>query len=154
MTYDVEIIRAAAAPMAASLSRVGQSEIPKALIAGLDKVYSTLRAEGMTGLGCNVAIYRGAGGGLVELQAGVETRRAVAPSAEVAPGETPAGAAARATHWGPYERLGDAHAAIRAWLAAKGLTSDLNWEVYGDWSDDPAGRRTDVCYLINEEAGA
>jgi hypothetical protein len=26
--------------------------------------------------------------------------------------------------------------------------SGTNWEVYGDWDDDPARRRTDVYFLL------
>jgi effector-binding domain-containing protein len=67
---------------------------------------------------------------------------------------TPAGRAAVTAHWGPYDRLGDAYAALAAWLAARGLASRLQWEVYGDWSDDPAKLRTDVYHLIEPEDAA
>jgi hypothetical protein len=28
----------------------------------------------------------------------------------------------------------------------------VNWEVYGDWADDPADRRTDVYFLLRPPA--
>ena len=56
---------------------------------------------------------------------------------------------ATAAHYGPYSRLGDAHAAVRQWCAAQGhaLVGPF-WEIYGHWTDDPAQLRTDVCYLL------
>jgi effector-binding domain-containing protein len=61
----------------------------------------------------------------------------------------PAGQAATTVHRGPYDRLGDAHRAIRTWCAKNG--HDLagpRWEVYGDWRDDPADLETEVFYLL------
>jgi hypothetical protein len=29
----------------------------------------------------------------------------------------------------------------------------VNWEVYGDWDDDPARRRTDVYFLLEASTG-
>jgi len=38
---------------------------------------------------------------------------------------------------------------VRDWCAANGESpAGANWEVYGDWADDPAQRRTEVFYLL------
>ena len=84
------------------------------------------------------------GAGLAGLSA------ALAAAGEVGAAATRAGRAVATTHWGPYEELGAAHRAIAGWIAAQGLASRVNWEVYGDWADDPAQRRTDVFHLIEE----
>ena len=31
---------------------------------------------------------------------------------------------------------------------AHGRLARVNWEVYGDWDDDPAKRRTDIYFLL------
>ena len=39
--------------------------------------------------------------------------------------------------------------AVREWCAEQGHTlAGPNWEVYGDWTDNPAELRTDVFYLL------
>jgi effector-binding domain-containing protein len=64
---------------------------------------------------------------------------------------TPAGTVARTAHFGPYNQLGPAHAAVRKWCKQNGRESVAPyWEIYGDWSDDPAKLRTDVLYLLSE----
>jgi effector-binding domain-containing protein len=65
--------------------------------------------------------------------------------------ETPSGRAATAAHFGSYDLLSEAHAAVREWCAAKGeALAGPNWEAYGHWDDDPARVRTDVFYLLTE----
>jgi effector-binding domain-containing protein len=62
---------------------------------------------------------------------------------------TPAGTVACTVHMGAYQRLGDAHAAIRAWCAQQQRAfAGPNWEIYGHWTDDPEQVRTDVFYLL------
>jgi effector-binding domain-containing protein len=151
-TYEIEIREVTAQPIAAVTQVSLPSEIGKTLIAGLDKVYAVLRLQGVEPLGCNVGLYRDGGDGRVSVCSGVETPHAIEAEGDVAPAATPAGRAAVTTHWGPYEQLGAAHRAIAGWIAAHGLASRLNWEVYGDWADDPGQRRTDVFHLIEEAA--
>ena len=59
------------------------------------------------------------------------------------------GTAISATHFGEYSECGGAYAALEQWLAANARRhSGVSWEVYGDWSDDPAQRRMDVYFLL------
>ena len=63
--------------------------------------------------------------------------------------ETPAGEAAVAVHRGPYNRMIEAHDAIRKWMAANGRESaGHSWEIYGDPAWDPADIETTVVYLL------
>ena len=151
-TYEIDIREVAAQPMAAVTQSALPAEIGKTLIAGLDKVYAVLRLQGVAPLGCNVGLYRDGGDGRVSVCSGVETPHVIEAEGDVAAAATPAGRAAATTHWGPYEELGAAHRAIAGWIAARGLASRLNWEVYGDWADDATQRRTDVFHLIEEVA--
>ena len=71
------------------------------------------------------------------------------PEGEVHAVETPAGEAAVAVHVGPYDRMKDTHDAIHAWRAANNRTfAGKSWEIYGDWSDDPAKLETTIVYLL------
>ena len=152
MSYEIELRDMAAQPIAAVTQLARPNEIGKTLIAGLDKVYAALRAQGVKPLGHNVGVYHDSGGGQVSVCSAVQTPGPIEMAGDVAPATTPAGRAATTTHWGPYEELGAAHRAIAGWIAARGLTSRVNWEVYGDWAEDPAQRRTDVFHLIEEAA--
>lgn len=63
--------------------------------------------------------------------------------------ETPAGEVARTVHFGPYDRLGDAHNAIHAWCAGNNRRiAQASWETYGDWNNDPALLETTIKYLL------
>jgi effector-binding domain-containing protein len=63
--------------------------------------------------------------------------------------ETPGGEVATAVHVGPYDRLGDTHAALRDWANRNRRTfAGKSWEIYGDWNDDPGKLETTVVYLL------
>ena len=40
--------------------------------------------------------------------------------------------------------------AIRRWVSDQGLTPGIDWEVYGDWSDDEAKLMTQIYFLVGE----
>jgi len=80
---------------------------------------------------------------------GVEVTRTFEPAGEVYATETPAGEAAVVVHRGPYDRMNEAHDAIRKWMAANGRESaGHSWEIYGDPTPDPADTETTVVYLL------
>ena len=63
--------------------------------------------------------------------------------------ETPGGEAAVAVHRGPYNRMNEAHDAIRKWMAANRRESaGLSWEIYGDPTPHPADTETTIVYLL------
>ena len=58
-------------------------------------------------------------------------------------------ARAVAVHRGLYNRMNEAHDAIRKWMAANGRKSaGHSWEIYGDPSPNPADTETTVVYLL------
>jgi len=69
------------------------------------------------------------------------------PKAKFMAAETPAGEAAVAVHVGSYDRMKRPHDAIHA-CAARRTTAPLagtSWEIYSDWSDDPAKLEPRLC---------
>jgi effector-binding domain-containing protein len=62
---------------------------------------------------------------------------------------TPAGEAAVAVHRGPYNRMNEAHDAVRKWMAANRREGGgCSWEIYGDPTPGPADTETTVVYLL------
>jgi effector-binding domain-containing protein len=114
----------------------------------LDQVWPLLREQGAS-TGHNVVIYRPGEGGELIIDAGVEVPEGFTPRGEVRPVDTPAGEAATTTHYGDYSGLAAAYAALERWCASSSRPpSGTSWEVYGDWDEDPARRRTDVYLLL------
>ena len=116
-------------------------------------VWKAVKAAQEKDAGRHVAVYRGAGDGLVNVEVGVEVGEAFPGCDEVVGSVTPAGDVATVTHFGPYGRLGEAHQSIRQWCAAESRAlAGTNWEVYGhwvdEWNNDPSRIRTDIFYLL------
>ena len=94
----------------------------------------------------------------MNIEVGVEVDHRSPGAARSSARAPPAGTVATTAHFGPYNRLGEAHEAIHKWCKENGRTPVRPcWEVYGHWDDDPAKLRTDVFYLLQaegESAGA
>jgi effector-binding domain-containing protein len=137
---DVEPRRLAIVKRQATLA-----ELPTVIISALDIIWPFLRQNAVP-TGHNVVVYHDQ---LFNLEIGVEVMADLPPNDEVVASSTPGGSVATVTHWGPYEELTLAHTAIARSCIANGLQiAGLNWEVYGDWEDDPQKRQTDVYYLL------
>jgi effector-binding domain-containing protein len=68
---------------------------------------------------------------------------------EVYATETPGGEAAVALYRGAYNRMNEAHHAIRQWLVANRRESaGHSWEIYADPTPNPANTETTVVYLL------
>jgi hypothetical protein len=118
----------------------------------LGKVWDLIRSQpGLRADGHNIFLYHHPTepGAPILCDFGVEVTRAFEPCGEVYATETPAGQAAVAVHRGPYDRMSEAHDAIRTWMAANGRESaGHSWEIYGDPTPDPADTETTIVYLL------
>jgi len=130
------------------------AQVGQVLAAGA--CYKHLNAIGVGDLGFNVFLYRdeqdrcllNSATGLV-LEIGVQVNRRFSGSDEVLLSSTPGGLVARTTHIGAYDGLSAAHQAVRSWCRENHRAiAGPNWEIYGDWSDDPGQCHTDVVYLL------
>jgi effector-binding domain-containing protein len=118
----------------------------------LDKVWEFIRSQpGLRTDGHNIFLYHHATqpGAPILCDFGVEVTRTFETAGEVYGTETQGGEAAVAVHSGPYNRLNEAHDAIRKWMAANRRESaGHSWEIYGDPTPDPADTETTVVYLL------
>jgi len=118
----------------------------------LDKVWAFVRTHpGLRTDGHNIFLYHHPTqpGALMPCEFGVEVTRTFETAGEVYAAETPKGEAAIAVHRGPYDRMNEAHEAIREWMAANQREfAGHSWEIYGDPTPDPADTETTVVYLL------
>jgi effector-binding domain-containing protein len=114
----------------------------------LDLVWPVLREQGVT-TDHNVVIYYASEEGTLTIDAGVEALTDFTDSGRVRHVSTPSGEAATVAHYGEYSAIPSAYAALESWCTANGRrAAGVNWEVYGDWHEDPAMLRTDVYVLL------
>ena len=116
------------------------------------EVWSFIRSASLPRPGRHLALYLDAQG---SIEVGAEVSEPFAGNDRVHCSQLPAGRVVTATHFGPYARLSEAHAAIRAWCAERGhRCSVVSWEIYGHWEEswntDPSKIRTDVFYLRDD----
>src|SRR6266513_125277 len=119
----------------------------------LNQVYAASRAGAIELDGQNIFVHSGDAHGEADVEFGVGTRRSFDRIGAVVHSTTPSGEVATTTHWGDYADLGAAHDAVVAWCRSQRRSIvGPRWEVYGHWSDNPATRRTDIFYLLKDDA--
>ena len=150
MTYDVLLRQAEAATLAAVGSRIDLEQFGRQITMLLTEVYDFLKQGSARQGGHNVVLYKGIGFSAgAPIEVGVEVSAPFNASGNIVCSATPAGPVATTIHMGPYERLSEAHHAVRKWCADAGYRlAGPHWEVYGDWFDNPDALRTDVFYLL------
>ena len=152
MALPIQLAHVAPIPLAVVRRRVRQSELSAVVPKCCGLVWNFAKAHQLQA-GRHVAVYLNAD---IQLEVGVEVAGSFAEDGEVVNSATPTGLAASVVHFGPYQRLGTAHAAIREWCQANGYQLlGPNWEIYGhwqrDWNDDPSQIRTDVFYRVSRD---
>src|ERR1700736_3280585 len=138
--------------LAAARCEVPPGEVGSAGGPAVGKVWDFIRSQpGLWTDGHNIFLYRHATqpGAPILCDFGVEVTRTFETAGEVYATETPGGEAAVAVHRGPYNRMNEAHDAIRKWIAANRRESaGHSWEFYGDPTPYPADTETTVVYLL------
>ena len=151
-TPNVVVETVTSRKLAAVRRRVAIGSIGTVWRPAIDQVWAFLRAHaGLRTDGHNVFVYHhpASRDAPMDVDFGVEVIRHFEPEGEVRPAEAPGGEVAMAVHVGGYDTLKVTHDAIHAWRARTGRNfAGTSWEIYGDWSDDPAKLETTVCYLL------
>jgi effector-binding domain-containing protein len=150
MQYQVRLEQLSSRPLAVVRRRAGLQELANVVPEACGAVWSILRTQQIQGAGRHVALYWD---DQINLEVGVELGTPFAGCGDVVGSATPAGTVATTVHLGPYDRLAEAHQAIRRWCADHDhRLAGPNWEIYDhwveDWKEDPAKIRTGVFYLL------
>jgi len=154
MPYQIELAEMKATMTAVIRSRVAPQELARFVPAACGEVWSFIRTGELRGPGRHLALYLD--DGLVEV--GAEVTEPFTGNERIQCSLLPGGRVAMTAHFGPYGRLGGAHAAIREWCGEHGLRrAGPFWEVYGHWEEswdrDPSKIRTDVFHLLENATG-
>ena len=111
-------------------------------------VWPVLREQNVR-TGHNVVVYYPGEGGMFTIAAGVEALTDFEDRGEVRHVSTPPGETAATEHYGEYSAMALAYEALERWCQDNTRRpAGVNWEVYGDWADDPLERRTDIYFLL------
>jgi effector-binding domain-containing protein len=131
-TYEIE--ERQPQPVASIRVQCKPAEISATLAVLLPEVMAHLTATGARMTGPPFSRYHAFGDDSVDLEAGIPVAQPIAEKGRVKNGELPGGKVVTAVHFGPYEKLGAAHAALRKHLDQHELKSRGGpWEVY--WTD-------------------
>jgi effector-binding domain-containing protein len=148
MDYQIQVEHVESQLTAVVRLRAAQHELPQVIPKACGEVWDYARAARLPKPGRHVALYLD---GVMNIECGAEVFQPFAGNDRVVCSALPAGLVATTAHFGPYNRLGDAHSAVLKWCASQGYTlAGPSWEVYGHWHDDPAQLRTDVFWLLHE----
>src|SRR5262249_9870879 len=146
MQYEVEVKHVEPQTIAVVRRRCSSKELSRVVPEACGEVWRFIRSSEMASAGRHVAVYLD---GEINLDVGAEVPHTFAGDGPVVCSATPGGTVATAVHYGPYERLGDAHRAVAEWCAARGYRfAGPSWEIYGHWTADPGQLRTDVFWLL------
>lgn len=159
MEYNIKKREVAQRVVACAISQATIQNIGDKIGELLPQVYDVLQVINIQQFGNNIVIYwdkeddclllteQG-----IHIDVGVQVDKAFEPVGQVRCSATPAGVVATTTHIGSYQQLPSAHAAIRNWCKENGyFIAGVNWEVYGDWNDDPTKLMTEVFYLLKHQ---
>jgi effector-binding domain-containing protein len=145
---DVEIVTIPPTILASVHQRVAWADLSKVIRPLLGEVWEFLKAAPVRPAGHNVVVYRNPTKEGPDLECGVQVSGEFPSGLRVVCSRTPSGQAAHYIHIGPYHQLGAAHDALWEYCKQRGFGDTVNWEVYGDWNEDPSQLRTDVYRLI------
>lgn len=149
---EIMVVQTSPQPLAVVRVETNAAELTEEIEKAFTTVYAAVQSGRIEHPGQNVIVYRQLGSGEVEVECGVQVPGPFADLDKVLSREMHAARAATMTHYGPYDRLGETHAALIAWVRSHGLRpTGMLWEVYGEWSENPDELRAQVFHQVAEE---
>jgi effector-binding domain-containing protein len=154
MPYQIELASSEATLTAVVRDRVQSRELSRFVPTACGEVWSFVRSASLPKPGRHVALYLDAQG---TVEVGAEVSEPFVGNDRVHCSQLPPGRVATTVHFGPYQRLSEAHTKIRQWCAEHGhLLTGISWEIYGHWDEswntNPSEIRTDVFYLLQSQS--
>jgi AraC family transcriptional regulator len=145
MKYEINRRELAAQPVVVARRRVRRAEIATTIGAALPKVFLHAQQRGLAIAGYPITRYLETSVGFVTLETGMRVTghsgewTAADSQDEVLAETLPGGPAATTIHFGPYDQLPDAYAAVEEWIGANGFRQNgAPWEAYlNDPADHP-----------------
>ena len=145
--YEIQIREVEPQATAVVRSRAKQPELAEVVPRGCGEVWDFMRSSGLPRPGRNLALYLD---DVMNIEVGVEVLQPFEGSDRVVCSSLPGGRVATTTHWGAYDRLVEAHVAIRQYCAEHGhALAGPSWEIYGHWTDNTDDLQTDIFYLLS-----
>ena len=132
--------------------KIASSELAQTLGEVLGRVFTYAQRNAIPIAGQPFTRFVTTGRGLITIEIGLPVGAAAPGEGEIEATELAGGPASVAIHVGPYDKLGETHAAIERWIDAHELeTRGAPWETYV--SDpahvpDPAKWETEVVYPL------
>jgi len=155
MSYQIELTHSTPIPTAVIRNRVPAKDLAQFVPAACGEVWPFIRSAGLPRPGRHLALYLDA---QVSIEVGAEVSEPFAGNERIHCSQLPGGRVVTTVHFGPYQHLSNAHAAICEWCARNGhRCSGVSWEIYGHWEEswdtDSSKIRTDVFYLLHDPKG-
>jgi hypothetical protein len=130
-------------------AHVSMDKLPEAQQSVRARIGAALPSLDVAPVGQSCTLWRPPAGGRLEMEPGVIVARGFEPVGDVVPSFLPAGRAAHFLHVGHYEGIPRAWQTLFDWCTAERLRlAGINWEIYGDWNDDPAKLETSMYALL------
>jgi effector-binding domain-containing protein len=136
MTYECERIEQSAQPTLVVRRRSAVERLPEVLGPAWGLVMARAAEVGAEPVGAPFAAFFNTNMQDLDVAIGFVVDRVVAGADEVEAGEIPAGEAVQCMHVGPFDRLGEAYAAVRSWMGERGL--EHAGPAFEHYLDDPA----------------
>lgn len=133
MPYTITKTDRSPQPVLVMQRRVPQSGIAAAIGEALPRIFQFAQSHGIAIAGAPICRYLDMGPGLMTIEPGVPVMVSapIPADAEIQLATLPGGTLAWTLHTGPYDRLGEAMAALGAWIEAQDLVSTGGpWESY------------------------
>jgi effector-binding domain-containing protein len=149
MPYEVKLERVEPRPIAVVRCRARLEDLASVIPEACGEVWEFIRVSNLPHTRLSLALYLDAE---FNLEIGAVVLRPFTSEGTVICSATPGGLVATTAHFGPYNRLGEAHQAIQDWCDAQGRPrTGPAWEIYDDCNDDPSKLRTDVFYQLDDD---
>jgi len=136
MAHECERIELETQPTLVVSRRASIERLPEVLGPAWGVVMACAARSGAEPVGAPFAAFHNMDMHDLDVEIGSVFERAVAGAGDVEPGEIPAGTAVQCVHVGPFDQLGAAYAAMRAWMAEHGL--EHAGPAFEHYLDDPS----------------